>query len=167
MRSSRLGFVSICWVRPCCRGALPAVCRHASAGRSKPAAKPKEEPVKPPAAKPAEEKKKERFTEWDKVVEGGQASRRFVPALLQREGTEALHGDRPGQVPTRRSSCRSPLPRAPGSGISAGLPFNFGDQWLISFQRAGDRILVVRRNVPFSGRAGLGPGRRREDLLHR
>ena len=28
-----------------------------------------------------------------------------------------------------------------------GITLNFGDQWLISFHRAGDRVLVVRRNV--------------------
>ena len=35
-----------------------------------------------------------------------------------------------------------------------GDTLNFGDQWLISFHRAADRMLVIRRNVRFRADAG-------------
>ncbi len=35
-----------------------------------------------------------------------------------------------------------------------GDTLNFGDQWLITLHRAGDRLLVVRRNVRFQAEAG-------------
>ena len=35
-----------------------------------------------------------------------------------------------------------------------GDTLNFGDQWLISFHRAADRLLVIRRNVRVPAEAG-------------
>ena len=35
-----------------------------------------------------------------------------------------------------------------------GEMLNFGDQWLITFHRAGERLLVIRRNVRFRAESG-------------
>ena len=42
-----------------------------------------------------------------------------------------------------------PMAIARGTGMRylGGITLNFGNQWLICFRRAGDRLLVVHRNV--------------------
>lgn len=46
-------------------------------------------------------------------------------------------------------------PIAIASGIaSAGTPLNFGDEWILSFRRAGDRILLVRNNIHYEAPKG-------------
>ena len=44
-----------------------------------------------------------------------------------------------------------PISIARGAGMMylGGDTLNFGEQWIISFRRAADRILVIRRNVKF------------------
>ena len=46
------------------------------------------------------------------------------------------------------------IARGAGSTFLGGDTLNFGDQWLISFHRAGDRLLVIRHNVRFRAEAG-------------
>ena len=76
-----------------------------------PVVKPKVEPAKPPQ-KPGEEKPK--FPEWDKVVEGAKRLEGLFPLYYNEKEAETLHGD-PGRTSTtRRSSCPSPSPAAPG-----------------------------------------------------
>ena len=36
----------------------------------------------------------------------------------------------------------------------AGQPLNFGDQWVLVFKRAGDKVQVIRRNVHYKAPAG-------------
>ena len=49
-----------------------------------------------------------------------------------------------------------PISIAHGAGMMflGGDTLNFGDQWIISFRRSSDRILVVRRNIKFKAAAG-------------
>lgn len=49
-----------------------------------------------------------------------------------------------------------PISIARGAGMMylGGDTLNFGDQWIISFKRSADRILVVRRNIKFKAKAG-------------
>ena len=49
-----------------------------------------------------------------------------------------------------------PMAIARGAGLTylGGMTLNFGDQWLICFHRAADRLLVVRRNVHVRAEAG-------------
>jgi len=49
-----------------------------------------------------------------------------------------------------------PISIARGAGMMylGGDTLNFGDQWIISFKRSSDRILVVRRNIKFKAKAG-------------
>ncbi len=49
-----------------------------------------------------------------------------------------------------------PISIARGAGMMylGGDTLNFGDQWIISFKRSSDRILVVRRNIKFKAKSG-------------
>ena len=115
-----------------------------------PAAKPKEEPAKP-AAKPAEEKKK--FPEWDKVVEGAKRLEGLFP-LYYNEKEQKLFMEIKQEQYNKELILPIAIARGAGLMYLGGDTLNFGDQWLISFQRAGDRLLVVRRNVRFRAEAG-------------
>ena len=46
-----------------------------------------------------------------------------------------------------------PIAVAKGSGVG-GTTLNFGEQWVISFKRVGDKVFVIRRNVRFTAKAG-------------
>ena len=46
------------------------------------------------------------------------------------------------------------IARGAGRMYLGGDTLNFGDQWIISFKRTADRILVVRRNIKFKAKAG-------------
>ena len=37
---------------------------------------------------------------------------------------------------------------------SAGTPLNFGDEWILSFRRVGDRVQVIRKNVHYEAPKG-------------
>jgi len=39
-------------------------------------------------------------------------------------------------------------------GASAGSPMNFGDEWVLSFRRVGDKLQLVRKNVHFTAKSG-------------
>jgi hypothetical protein len=115
-----------------------------------PAAKPKVEPAKAPV-KPGEEKKK--FPEWDKVVEGA----------TRMEGLFALYYNEKEQklfMEVRQDQYNKeiilPIAIARGAGLMylGGETLNFGNQWLITLHRAGERLLVTRRNVRFRAEAG-------------
>ncbi len=149
MRSNRFGTVwflglgLLCVVfssrlRPCCCLA------------DDPVAKVKAEPAKAPA-KPGEDKKK--FPEWDKVVEGA----------TRLEGLFALYYNEKEQklfMEVRQDQYNKeiilPIAIARGAGLMylGGETLNFGNQWLITFHRAGERLLVMRRNVRFRAEAG-------------
>lgn len=49
-----------------------------------------------------------------------------------------------------------PIAIARGTGLSylGGETLNFGNQWILSFRRAADRILVVRRNIRYRAEEG-------------
>jgi len=115
-----------------------------------PVAKPKVEPAKAPV-KPGEEKKK--FPEWDKVVEGA----------TRMEGLFALYYNEKEQklfMEVRQDQYNKeiilPIAIARGAGLMylGGETLNFGNQWLITLHRAGERLLVTRRNVRFRAEAG-------------
>jgi hypothetical protein len=46
-------------------------------------------------------------------------------------------------------------PMAIARGLaSAGTPLNFGDEWVIEFHRAGDRVQVIRKNIHYEAPKG-------------
>lgn len=47
------------------------------------------------------------------------------------------------------------VPIAIARGLAmAGQPLNFGDEWVITFHRAGDKVQVIRKNVHYKAPAG-------------
>ncbi len=47
------------------------------------------------------------------------------------------------------------MPIAIARGMEmAGQPLNFGDEWVLTFRRAGDKVQVVRRNVRYKAPSG-------------
>lgn len=46
------------------------------------------------------------------------------------------------------------IARGAGRTVLGGDTLNFGDQWVITFKRAADRILVVRRNIKYRAKPG-------------
>ena len=136
--------VGLLWV--VCFAGLP---RHGAAADPTPAAKPKAEPAAPPA-KPSEEKK---LPEWDKVVDGAKRLEGLFP-LYYNEKEQKLWME--FSASNYDKELILPIAIAQGAGLMylGGETLNFGNQWLISFRRAGDRLLVVRRNVRFRAEAG-------------
>ncbi len=125
----------------------PWLCRCLADG---PVMKPKEEPAKPPL-KPGEEKKK--LPEWEKVVEGAKRLEGLFPLYYHEKEQKLFMEVRQDQYDKEMIL---PIAIARGAGLMylGGETLNFGNQWVISFHRAGDRLLVTRRNVRFRAEAG-------------
>jgi hypothetical protein len=51
-----------------------------------------------------------------------------------------------------------PMAIAKGAGVG-GATLNFGEQWVISFKRVGDKVFVVRKNTKFTAKAGTPAGK--------
>jgi len=117
---------------------LPCLCRA-----DDPPAKPKEETVRP-AAKAADGK--EKLPEWDKVVDGAKRLDGLFP-LYYNEKQQKLFMEIKADQYNKEVILPIAIARGTGRRYLGGDTLNFGDQWLISFQRAADRLLVVRRNV--------------------
>jgi hypothetical protein len=124
------------------------VCAWCAAAEEKDA-KPKEEPrtaAKSPQSKPA-------LPDWDKVVDGATRMEGLFP-LYYNEKEQRLFME--VQQPQYDQEVVLPIAIARGAGMRylGGMTLNDGDQWLISFHRAADRLLVVRRNVQVRAEAG-------------
>lgn len=116
------------------------------------APKPKEAQAQPkPGTRPEEEKKK--FPDWEKVVEGGKRIEGVFPLYYNEKEQKLFMEIRPDQLD---KELILPIAIARGAGLMylGGDTLNFGDQWLISFHRSAERILVIRRNVRFQAQPG-------------
>ncbi|MEN6406648.1 MAG: zinc-dependent metalloprotease [Thermoguttaceae bacterium] len=100
-----------------------------------------------------DDKEKKKFPDWDKVVEGAKRLEGLFPLYYNEKEQKLFMEIQQSQYD---KEIILPIAIAKGAGLSylGGATLNFGDQWLISFQRAGDRILVIRRNVRFRAEAG-------------
>ena len=117
-----------------------------------------DEPAKPdakaaeakPAATPAA-KTEQKFPEWSKVTEGAKQIDGLFTLYYNEKDQKLLMAIRRDQY---NQEFMLPISIARGAGMMylGGDTLNFGEQWILSFQRAADRILVVRRNVKFKGR---------------
>ncbi len=110
-----------------------------------------EAPAKPAvvaAVKAAEPvaKLESKFPDWDKVIKGAKKIEGLFP-LYFNEKDQALHmeirQDQYGQELILPIS----IARGAGSMFLGGDTLNFGEQWVISFQRKADKILVIRHNL--------------------
>ncbi|MGO9108078.1 MAG: DUF5117 domain-containing protein, partial [Thermoguttaceae bacterium] len=110
-----------------------------------------EEP-RPVVKAPGAEAKKT-LPDWDKVVEGAVRMEGLFP-LYYNEKEQKLFME--VQQSQYNQEVILPIAIARGAGMMylGGMTLNFGDQWLISFHRAADRLLVVRRNVHVRAEAG-------------
>jgi len=105
----------------------------------------------PLPSKPAAEKA--RLPDWDKVVEGVKRLEGLFPLYYQEKEQRLFMEVRKDQYD---KELILPIAIARGAGLAylGGETLNFGDQWLISFRRAGDKLLVIRRNVRMRAESG-------------
>jgi hypothetical protein len=103
------------------------------------------------AAGPA--KTEHRFPEWSKVIEGCKEIEGLFPLYFNQKDEKLFMAINQKQF---EQELLLPISIARGAGMTylGGETLNFGNQWVISFRRAADRILVVRRNVKFRADAG-------------
>ncbi len=106
-----------------------------------------------------------------------------TPRKSSRTSTKSPRGPRSTRAcssSTRRTiastprSCRtnSNAPFSAPSSIARGVgmgghTLNFGDQWVLLFHRAGDKVHLIRRNVRFQAKKSQAVAGRRRDHLHR
>lgn len=100
--------------------------------------------------KAAEPKK---YPDWDTVVKGATKLDGLFP-LYFNEKDQKLFIEIGGSQFDRDLICPISIARGAGGLFLGGDTLNFGDQWVLSFRRAADRVLVVRRNVYFKAREG-------------
>ena len=102
-------------------------------------------------AKAAEEA--EKFPEWDTVIKGAKRLEGLFPLYYNEKEQKLFMEIKKSQY---EKELILPIAIARGAGIRylGGHTLNFGNQWLVSFRRAADRILVVRRNVRFKAAGG-------------
>ena len=110
-----------------------------------------QEPAAKPAMKPME--KKEKFPEWDKVVDGATRLEGLF-ALYYNEKEQKLFMEIRQDQYDKELILPIAIARGAGMAYLGGETLNFGDQWLISFRRAGERLLVIRRNIRFRADTG-------------
>ena len=115
-----------------------------------PATKPKAEIAKS-AVQPAADKKK--FPEWDKVIDGAKRLEGLFP-LYYNEKEQKLFMEIKQDQYDKELILPIAIARGAGMMYLGGETLNFGDQWLVSFRRAADRLLVIRRNVRFRADTG-------------
>lgn len=100
----------------------------------------------PAAAAAAAAKPEHKFPDWNKVIEGTKQIDGLFTLFYDQKDDKLFMAIRQNQY---EEEFVLPISIARGSGIMflGGDTLNFGNQWIISFRRSADRILVVRRNV--------------------
>jgi hypothetical protein len=151
LRQIRIGRLAVC------RGGFAALMLAASVAwaQDAPAAGAEEGAAsssssKAAAAAPRAEQK---FPEWSKVTEGCKLHEGLFNLYYNETDQKLLMVIRHDQY---NQEFILPISIARGAGMMylGGNTLNFGDQWIISFRRAADRILVIRRNIKFKADEG-------------
>ena len=95
----------------------------------------------------------QKLPDWDKVVDGATRMEGLFPLYYNQKEQKLFMEIRQDQYD---KELILPIAIARGAGLMylGGETLNFGDQWLISFRRAGDRLLVTRHNVRVRAEAG-------------
>jgi hypothetical protein len=95
--------------------------------------------------RPPEQKK---FQDFNELTKGSKTYEGFI-TLHQKE--QHLYAElKPQQLD---QPILAPMMIARGSA-SAGMPLNFGDEWVLSFRRVDDHLQVIRKNIHFTAPAG-------------
>lgn len=97
--------------------------------------------------------KKSAFPEWSTVIDGATKIDGLFNLYLN-EKKQKLYMEIPKTYYNKELIM--PISIARGSGLSylGGDTLNFGNQWIVSFKRVGNRILMVRKNVGVRAKAG-------------
>ncbi|MFO0945313.1 MAG: zinc-dependent metalloprotease [Planctomycetota bacterium] len=106
-----------------------------------------------PADKPQEKKPEKKFPEWEEVVKGTTKLPGLLPLYFD-EKEQKLFMEISADKYERDFICPIAIARGAGRMYLGGDTLNFGDQWVLSFRRVADRILVIRRNVYFKASSG-------------
>ncbi|MBX7168454.1 MAG: zinc-dependent metalloprotease [Pirellulales bacterium] len=123
-----------------------------AATRADEEAKKTEEKDKPAEeAKPAETPDK--FPKWDTVTKDHKKLEGLFTLYYNADEQSLLLELRPDQLD---KDILFPISVARGAGslVLGGDTLNFGNQWVLAFRRAAERILVVRRNVQYRAAGG-------------
>lgn len=98
----------------------------------------------PPASK---------FQEWSKVIGTAKLKEGLFPMYYDEKEQNLFMEIKRHQF---EQEFLMPIAIARGSGMFylGGDTLNFGDQWVVSFRRAGDRILLIRRDVRHKAEQG-------------
>lgn len=127
-------------------GRAPAQESTPNAADEPPAAKAAKE-ADTKSAKPAPEPEK-KYKDFAEVTKGAE---KFDGLFTLHKKDEHLYAEiKPNQFNT---PLIVPIMLSRGLGM-AGNPMNFGDEWVILFKKAGDRVQLIRRNVKFKAPAG-------------
>lgn len=94
-----------------------------------------------------------KFPAWDEVVKGADRLEGLFPMYYKRKDQQLYLEI---QAPQYEKEYLLPISIARGAGTMylGGDTLNFGNQWIVSFRRVADRILLVRRNVIFKAKPG-------------
>jgi hypothetical protein len=104
-------------------------------------------------AKAAATKPDSKFPEWSKVTEGAKKLEGLFPLYFNEKDQKLFLEIRRDQY---NQELILPISIARGAGAMylGGDTLNFGNQWVISFLRKADKILVVRHNVKVKAESG-------------
>ncbi len=97
--------------------------------------------------------KKKKFPEWTEVIKGTKKIEGLFPLHYSKKEQKLFMEISKSQY---EKELILPISIAKGTGsfFLGGQTLNFGDQWIISFRRSANRILVVRRNVRYKATSG-------------
>ena len=100
------------------------------------------------AAMKGESEKSSKFKKFDSVTKDAKKHEGLFN--LYQKDNHLYAVIKPSQLD---KSFLAPMAIAEGMA-SAGIPLNFGDEWVLQFHRAGDKIQVIRKNIHYEAPAG-------------
>jgi hypothetical protein len=110
-------------------------------------------PTASPTAAPATPAAPQKFPAWDTVIKDHKKLEGLFNLYYSEKDQSLLMEVRADQFD---KDLISPIAIARGAGfwILGGDTLNFGDQWVLNFRRAADRLHVVRKNVYYKANPG-------------
>ncbi len=110
-----------------------------------PSAQAQEEPT---PARPGGPRPDQKFRDFAEVTKG---AKKYEGLFTLYEVDDHMYAEvKPGQF---NQMYLAPIAIARGMA-SAGVPLNFGDEWILSFRRVGDKIQLIRKNIYYEAPQG-------------
>jgi hypothetical protein len=101
-----------------------------------------------PAGRPGPGRPEQKFRDFGEVVKD---AKKYDGLFTLYQDEDHLFAEiKPGQF---NQMYLAPIAIARGMA-SAGVPLNFGDEWILSFRRVGDKVQLVRRNIYYEAPPG-------------